>query len=166
MSLRKAMPLLARHEGMWEGYYRYYDARGEKIDEHKSRLICRIRDDAEYHQTNLYRWANGERDSRDFPAEIADNRLIFATEIDGWAAAVDLDEHQRTMMLHWTRVGEPDLYLYEMIQISDDNEARARVWHWFKKDRLLKRTLVDEVRVSTDWAAYENIDPAYADIRD
>ena len=166
MSLRKAMPLLARHEGVWEGYYRYYDARGEKIDEHKSRLICRIRDDAEYHQTNLYRWANGERDSRDFPAGIADNRLTFATDIDGWAAAVDLDEHQRTMMLHWTRVGEPDLYLYEMIQISDDNEARARVWHWFKNDRLLQRTLVDEVRVSTDWAAYENLDPEYADIRD
>ena len=166
MSLRKAMPLLARHEGVWEGYYRYYDARGEKIDEHKSRLICRIRDDAEYHQTNLYRWANGDRESRDFPADIADGRLMFATDIDGWAAAVDLDEHQRTMMLHWTRVGEPDLYLYEMIQISDDNEARARVWHWFKNDRLLKRTLVDEKRVSTDWAAYENLDPAYADIRD
>ena len=166
MSLRKEMPLLARHEGVWEGYYRYYDARGEKIDEHKSRLICRIRDDAEYHQTNLYRWANGQRESRDFPAKIAGNRLTFATEIDGWAAAVDLDEHRRTMMLHWTRVDEPDLYLYEMIQISDDNEARARVWHWFKNDRLLQRTLVDEVRVSTDWAAYENLDPGYADIRD
>lgn len=166
MSLRESMPLLARHEGVWEGYYRYYDARGNKIDEHKSRLICRIRDDREYHQTNLYRWVSGERDTRDFPATVRDGRLYFATDIDGWAAAVDLDEHQRTMMLHWTRVGEPDLYLYEMIQISDDGEARARVWHWFKSDRLLQRTLVDEMRVSTDWAAYENLDPGYADIRD
>jgi hypothetical protein len=166
MSLRKAMPLLARHEGVWEGYYRYYDAHGNKTDEHKSRLICRIRDDRDYHQTNLYRWADGRTDSRDFPAKISDNRLIFDTDIDGWAAAVGLDEHQRTMMLHWTRVDEPDLYLYEMIQISDDGVSRARVWHWFKNDRLLQRTLVDESRVSTDWAAYENLDPGYADIRD
>ena len=166
MSLRAAMPLLARHEGVWEGYYRYYNADGDKIDEHKSRLICRIREDREYHQTNLYRWSNGERDTRDFPAEIRNERLYFATDIDGWAAAVDLDEHKRTMMLHWTRVDEPDLYLYEMIQISDDGEARARVWHWFKNDRLLQRTLVDERRISTDWAAYEDLDPTYADIRD
>ena len=100
----------------------------------------------EYHQTNLYRWANGERRFAGFPS--GDSPTIdctFATEIDGWAAAVDLDEHQRTMMLHWTRVGEAgSCTLYEMIQISDDNETRARVWHWFKKDRLQKRTLVDE----------------------
>ena len=68
------------------------------------------------------------------------------------------------MMLHWTRVNEPDLYLYEMIQISDDGAARARVWHWFKSDRLFQRTLVDERRVSTDWAAYDNQDPTFEDI--
>ena len=164
MSLRKAMPLLARHEGVWEGYYRYYDSQGNKTDEHKSRLICRIRDDKEYHQTNLYRWADGKKETRDFPARIDDGRLWFATEISGWAAAIDLDEHKRTMMLQWTRVGEPDLYLYEMIQISDDGEARARVWHWFRNDRLWQRTLVDEMRVSTDWAGYEGLDPAYEDI--
>ena len=66
MSLRAAMPLLARNEGVWEGYYRYYDAAGNKIDEHKSRLLCRIRDDRDYHQTNLYRWADGARETRDF----------------------------------------------------------------------------------------------------
>ena len=40
--LRKEMPLLARHEGVWEGMYRYYDAQGDKIDEHHSKLICRF----------------------------------------------------------------------------------------------------------------------------
>jgi len=29
MSIRKNFPLLARHEGVWEGYYRYYDVAGE-----------------------------------------------------------------------------------------------------------------------------------------
>ncbi|MGN0862778.1 MAG: hypothetical protein ACI4N1_05595, partial [Stenotrophomonas koreensis] len=52
------MPILARHEGIWDGVYRYYDANGNKIDEHKSRLICRFTDDetAPYHQTNHYSW--------------------------------------------------------------------------------------------------------------
>jgi len=166
MSLRASLPYLARNEGVWEGYYRYYDAGGSKIDEHKSRLICRIRDDRDYHQTNVYRWADGKKEDRDFPATIAGTRLVFTSEITGWAEAVDLDEHNRTMMLHWTRNNEPDLYLYEMIQLSDDGEARARVWQWFKADRLLQRTLIDEVRISTDWAAYENLDPDYGDIRD
>lgn len=166
MSLRQAMPFLARNEGVWEGYYRYYNVSGNKVDEHKSRLICRIKDDRDYHQTNLYRWADGKRDTRDFPAKVDGSRLIFDTDIDGWAAAVDLDAFNRTMMLHWTRRNEPDLYLYEMIQLSDDGEARARVWQWFKNDRLMQRTLVDERRISTDWASYEHLDPEYSDIRD
>lgn len=164
MSLRASLPFLARNEGVWEGYYRYYDADGNKSDEHRSRLICRIIDDRDYHQTNVYRWADGRKETRDFPAGIEGERLIFTTEITGWAQAVDLDEHGRTMMLHWTRNGEPDLYLYEMIQLSDDGTARARVWQWFKADRLLQRTLIDERRVSTDWAAWEDVDPGYEDI--
>lgn len=40
--LRAHMPLLTRQEGVWEGVYRYYDADGNKIDEHRSRLICRV----------------------------------------------------------------------------------------------------------------------------
>ena len=101
MSLRNSMPLLARHEGVWEGWYRYYDTEGNKTDEHKSRLICRIIDDSAYHQTNLYRWADGRRDTRDFPAGIAADRLTFSTEIEGFAATVDLDENGRTMFLNW-----------------------------------------------------------------
>ncbi|MDX1517437.1 MAG: hypothetical protein R3288_11390 [Woeseiaceae bacterium] len=166
MSLRRNLPFLARNEGVWEGYYRYYDAAGNKIDEHKSRLLCRIIDDRDYHQTNLYRWADGRSDDRDFPATINGSRLEFDTAINGWAAAVDLDEHGRTMMLHWTRKADPGLYLYEMIQLSDDNQSRARVWQWFRNDRLEQRTLIDEVRVSDDWQAYEGIDPAWGDIRD
>ena len=44
--IKENMPLLARNEGVWEGWYRYYDAiAGKLIDEHRSRLICRIPED-------------------------------------------------------------------------------------------------------------------------
>jgi hypothetical protein len=164
--LRASLPYLARNEGVWEGYYRYFDAQGEKLDEHKSRLICRIKDDRDYHQTNLYRWSDGRKETREFPARITGERLEFDTEIDGWAAAVDLDEHGRTMLLHWTRKEDPGLYLYEMIQLSDDGTSRARVWQWFRNDRLLQRTLIDEVRVSDSWKEFDGVDPSWADIRD
>ena len=41
----------------------------------------------------------------------------------------------------------PDLYLYEMIQISPDNNHRARTWHWFKNNQIYQRTLIQEERV-------------------
>ena len=160
------MPLLARHEGVWDGYYRYFDISGNRIDEHKSRLLCRIDDDDQYHQTNYYFWADGRKDTRDFPAIIKEDRLVFHTEISGWAAEVPLDEHSRTIMLHWTRNNEPDLYLYEMIQISDCGQYRARVWQWFRHGRLFQRTLVDEQRTSADWRACDNREVDYADVAD
>ncbi len=62
------------------------------------------------------------------------------------------------------RKNEPDTYLYEMIQMSDDGLTRARTWQWFKNDRLFQRTLIDESRVSLDWSAYEGVDPLYDEI--
>ena len=130
--LKKILPLLARHEGVWEGTYRFYNVQGDQIDEHASRLICR------------------------FPAMVEDGRLKWDNEfINGWACDVALDDFNRTTMLNWTRTGEPDLYLYEMIQLSDDSLSRARVWQWFKADRLFQRTLVDETFVTKDWQSYE-----------
>ena len=164
MSLREKMPLLARHEGVWDGYYRYFDISGNRIDEHKSRLLCRMVGADDYHQTNYYFWEDGRKDTRDFPAVVKEDRLVFYTEISGWAAEVPLDEHNRTIMLHWTRNNEPDLYLYEMIQISDCGQYRARVWQWFRQGRLFQRTLVDEQRMSNDWQAYDGKDAEYADV--
>jgi hypothetical protein len=162
MSLKESMPLLSRHEGVWEGFYRYYDAAGNKTDEHKSRLICRFPNEHSYHQTNLYFWEDGKTEVRDFPTRIENQRIVFYTEIDGWAAEVPLDEFHRTVMLHWVRKTETDLYLYEMIQLSDCGKARARVWQWFKGDRLFQRTLIDERLLSRDWQAYEDATASYA----
>ena len=164
MSLRERMPLLARHEGVWDGYYRYFDNTGNKVDEHKSRIVCRMIGADDYHQTTYYFWSDGKKDIRDFPAVVEEDRLMFYTEITGWAAEVPLDENSRTIMLHWTRNNEPGLYLYEMIQISDCGQYRARVWQWFREGQLLKRTLVDEQRISKDWQAYDKMEAEYADV--
>jgi hypothetical protein len=157
LKLRETFPLLARHEGVWEGWYRHFDINGNQIDAHKSKLVCRIPDDKPniYHQTNHYTWENGEKDIRDFMGEAHEDKLVFDNDIiTGWAAEVTLDEHRRTMMLHWTRVGEPSTYLYEMIHLSDCGQFRSRVWQWLEGGKTLKRTLIDEQRTSNDWRGH------------
>ena len=47
------------------------------------------------------------------------------------------DDFDRSTCLNWTRRGEEDLYLYEMIQVSADRKHRARTWQWFRNDKLL-----------------------------
>jgi hypothetical protein len=159
MGIREEMPLLARHEGVWDGIYTYYNAAGEKIDEHKSRLLCRFKEDSDrpYHQTNWYTWDDGRTESRDFPATYHDKRVWWDNElIKGWAAEVGLDEKNRTVMLYWQRQGDPSLYLYEMIQMSDDGKKRCRTWHWIRDGQLETRTAIQEELVTRDWAGIEN----------
>jgi hypothetical protein len=157
-SLREAMPLLASNEGVWEGWYRYYDAAtGKLTDQHRSRLFCRMVDDGKhgYHQTNYYYWEDGRTEIRDFPAWYENGRIWWDNDlIKGWAAAMKPDDYDRSTCLNWTRHGEPGLYLYEMIQVSADRKHRARTWQWFKDDKCFQRTLIDEVFITPDWRSW------------
>jgi hypothetical protein len=152
--LKQAMPVLARHEGVWDGVYRHFDAAGVLVDEHASRLICRFPAGGPhpYHQTNRYRWPDGRREERDFPATWRDGRIWFDTElITGWAAELAVDDLRRSVVLYWQRRGDADLYLYEMIHLSDCGRYRSRVWQWLRNGRIERRTLIDEEKASDSW---------------
>lgn len=158
MGIREDMPLLAKHEGVWDGVYTYFNADNVKIDEHRSRLFCRFPDSgpSPYHQTNYYTWDDGRTDIRDFPAEYRDKRVWWDNElIKGWAAEVGLDEFSRTVMLYWERTGDPTLYLYEMIQLADTGVDRCRTWHWIRNGKLETRTAIQERLVTKDWRSLE-----------
>ncbi|MBX9731020.1 MAG: DUF3598 domain-containing protein [Sphingomonas sp.] len=159
MGIREDMPVLARHEGVWDGTYTYYNAAGVKIDEHTSRLFCRFLDDnaeTPYHQTNHYTWPDGRTEIRDFPAAYHDKRVWWDNDlIIGSAWEVGEDEHRRAVMLYWQRTGDPSLYLYEMIQIADHGKSRCRTWHWIRNGELETRTAIQETLVTRDWRALE-----------
>lgn len=158
MGIKEDMPILARHEGVWDGTYTYFNAANEKIDEHRSRLFCRFPDTGPhlYHQSNYYTWADGRTDFRDFPAEYRDKRVWWDNDlIKGWAAELDLDFMKRSVVLHWERTGDPSLYLYEMIQIADDGLNRCRTWHWIRNGLLETRTAIQETLVTKDWRSME-----------
>jgi hypothetical protein len=158
MSIRDEMPLLARHEGVWDGTYTYFNAANEKIDEHQSRLFCRFPEEGPhpYDQTNYYTWADGRTETREFPAEYHDKRVWWDNDlIKGWAAEVNLDQNARTVMLYWQRTGDPSLYLYEMINLADDGVNRCRTWHWIRNGMLETRTAIQEKLITRDWRSLE-----------
>jgi hypothetical protein len=145
--IREGMPVLARHEGEWEGEYIHVDTSNNVIDRHRSHLKCMFPASGPfaYHQVNTYTWPDGRREELQFPATYRDGQIFWDTErIVGRAWEID----PRTVVLTWTRKDSPGTYLYEMIQISEDNRNRGRTWHWFENDQLVKRTCIKERRIS------------------
>jgi hypothetical protein len=145
-NIREEMPVLARHEGDWIGTYTLVDIEGKILDKHESHLSCQFPDDGpySYYQINRYKWSNGKQEEHKFPGTYRDKTLWFDTErIEGKAWEVD----NSTVILWFSYKTVPAAYLYEMIQISPDNNHRARTWHWFKNDQIYQRTLIQEERV-------------------
>lgn len=144
--IRQGMPVLARHEGEWEGQYIHVDLDNKELDRHRSHLQCLFPTEGPfaYHQINTYTWDDGRREEIHFPAVYRDKRIWWDTErIVGGAWEID----PRTVVLTWTRKDLPGSYLYEQIQISEDNAHRGRTWHWFENDRMFKRTCINERRI-------------------
>jgi hypothetical protein len=144
--IREEMPVLVRHEGDWVGTYTVVDVEGKIIDKHESHLTCQFpEDDAySYYQINRYKWSNGKQEEHQFPGTYRDKVLWFNTErIDGKAWEVD----NATIILWFSYKTAPDMYLYEMINLSPCNNYRFRTWHWFKNHQLFQRTLIQEERL-------------------
>ncbi len=164
MGLKDDMPQFARHEGVWAGTYRHYNAAGTLVDEHQSRVICRFPEDGDdiakdavdYLQTAEFSWADGRTDVRTFPAEFRDGRLWWDNEMmRGWASEVPMDDNGRSTVLYWQYRNDPDLYVYEMIQLSDCGKKRTRTWQWIRNGDLELRTAIEEKLVTRDWRSVD-----------
>ncbi len=59
------------------------------------------------------------------------------------------------MTLYWHRTGDPSLYLYEQIQLSNDGKNRCQTWHWIRNGALETRTAIQETFVTKDWRAMD-----------
>lgn len=146
MTMKEKMPVLARHEGEWEGTYIHVDADANIIDKHASYLTCSFPSDgsSDYYQTNRYTWPDGKTELHQFPGTYRDSEVWFDNDrILGHCWEAD----DRTVILTWIYRMDPDNPLYEMIQISPDGNHRARTWHWYKNGEIIRRTLIKEKRV-------------------
>jgi hypothetical protein len=158
--LRSKLPVLARHEGVWEGVFRRYNPAGDKMTEFKSQLITRFFPDAQwpdiYHQTNRYTKDDGSVQVLETKGVFKDDRLHFESDrVKGWTIDDPTDPHKRQCLLFMEYTNDPGAYVYEMIQLSDDGRSRTRMTQFVKEGRTQMRTTIDEQKVSDDWAKYD-----------
>ncbi len=145
--LRTEMPLLVRHEGIWVGTYRHVAPDLTVLDQHDFRIAVEFPEDGscDYRQTSHYRWDDGRTDDIVFEASYRDKKLIWDYgRIKGELWAID----EATLYLWFTFTDQPDVRVYEMIQLSPDGRHRARTWHWLRQHALFQLTLVSERRES------------------
>jgi hypothetical protein len=73
-NIRLEMPVLARHEGEWEGTYTLVDKTGKVLDIYPSHLSCQFPENSpySYYQINLYTWADGKQEEHQFPGTYQD----------------------------------------------------------------------------------------------
>lgn len=149
MGIREGMPLLAKHEGYWEGEYTYLDPSGKVIDHHRSHLSCLFPDSGEfpYHQVNTYTWPDGRREVHEFPGTYDGyGRMNFDTErLKGVTWGLD----ENTIYLTWIYKEQgTDLRLFELIVLSDDGNNRCRTWQWVRNGKIEMRTIINETRTT------------------
>jgi hypothetical protein len=160
---RSTPPAVARHQGVYRGVFRRYDAAGKLTAEFPSEIIARVidRDGQQvFHQTNTYSPANAPRQVIDSHGEIRDGRIWFANErLEGWSMDIPGDATGRGAIIVMNYKDGSGTYVYEIVTRSADGKRRSRATQYFKNGVLERRTLIDEEKVTDDWRAYEAARP-------
>lgn len=151
------LAFISRHQGVWRGTFRRYDADGKLTAELPSEIITRViveGDEVRFHQTNRLRKPDGSEEVIDSHGDIRDGRVWFANpRVEGWSMPVAGDPNGRAGVLLLAFKDGSGLYMHEIVSLSDDARFRSRVAQYLKDGRLIRRTLIDEEKVSDDWAA-------------
>jgi hypothetical protein len=152
-----AMASVARLVGVWKGTFRRFDADGKLTAEFSSEIIARVKSEgniARYHQTNKYQLPDGKLQVIESIGEVRDGRIWFSNErVDGWSMEVADDPSRRMTILMMTM--KDGSYVHEVISLSSDGQKRSRATQFLKDGNVIRRTLIDEVKVTDDWARYE-----------
>ena len=103
--LKKRLPIICRHEGVWEGVYRRYDAAGKALGDHRSRVVIRLREDPQggaelLQQSNYYYHADGRTEVIETLGSFDGERLNFYSDrVDGWTMDDSTDPQRNTVIL-------------------------------------------------------------------
>lgn len=147
--VRAAMPVLARHEGVWRGTFRRIDTEGKIVETFPTEITIRFPRTGpfQYEQVNRYTPAGKPEVVIKTQGTFDGERIRFENpRVRGWAADDQGDPKKRGVTLFIETPADRG-YMYEAIVLSDDGKRRYRVAQFFAADgTLLRRTLVDEVK--------------------
>lgn len=144
----RTLILLQRHAGVWEGRYTHVappDWRVVGAQAYRIEVEVFEASPIAYRQTSHYRHADDRTETLRYEGVLrpTDDRVVFDDgRIRGECWAIETD----TLYMWFTYAAAPTHRITEMIQLSRDGQHRARTWHWFESERLVKLTLVDERR--------------------
>ncbi len=151
--LRRRIPLTAKMEGVWEGVFRRVDLEGEIIETLPSRITVRLLPDGEaydYHQINLLNPDSDEEQRIESHGKWDVDRLRFFNErLEGWAKAVAADEAGQTSVFLMEFKDGSGLTVSEVVSFRPgDPDARMRATQYMRDGQVVRRTLIDEIKVS------------------
>ncbi len=156
---RKSMPHIAQQQGVWRGVFRRYDADGRLTAEFPSEITMRVMPKdgrLMYHQTNRYLPAGEPEEVLESYGEVRDGRVYFGNaRLDAWKMDVPDDPSGRSAVILMQYKDGSGLYVHEIVSVSADGRHRARATQYLKDGRIVRRTLIDEDKVTDDWAAYD-----------
>lgn len=149
--LKKLMPPILHHSGVWQGEYQHLDIQGNIIDQHASQVECVFPDtvsdpnDPVYIQRNEFTWEDGRKHKIEFSGVMKGDRIWWDTETFsgyGWQASPAI------FLLELERKDVVGASFLEAIVMGSSLTNRARTWHWFKGGTCYQRTLCNENLVS------------------
>lgn len=164
VAFRRVLPVMSKQEGVWEGFYRRYDADGKLMTTHRSRVVFRLLPNIPgpeiYSQTNIYRFADGRSQVIESTGTFDGVQLNFGSDrgVKGWARDDATDPHGRICLMYMDVTADtPQLRAgttcYEMVQLSDCGRFRMRATQYAYQGQTVMRTMIDETFVTRDWAS-------------
>lgn len=139
--------------GVWEGTFRRVDAEGNTIETRPSRIEYRFLDDGESHdfaQVNILDPGLESEERIESVGKWDVDRLRFTNaRLDGFAIELPTDTDDRHSVFLMQFKGDSGLTVSEIITVAPgDPDRRMRATQYIQNGRVIRRTLIDEIRVS------------------
>lgn len=150
-------PALARQEGVWKGSWRSIGPAGAPLESFEAIVIVRFMEQEGkviYHQSNHYPNRGGSPQTIESYGEVEGDRIRFANvRAEGWSRSLPDDPTgQGSVLMIRFKDGT---FLYEIITNSHDGHYRQRSAQFIRDGRVLRRTLIDEEKITADWQGYQ-----------
>ena len=150
-------PALARQQGVWKGIWRSYGPDGTLRESFDAVLISRfIATDGKliFQQTNHYPNRGDSPQTIESSGEVRDGRICFSNpRLKGWSQPLADDPTGRSsvLMIHFNDGSS----LQEIVTNSEDGLRRHRSAQVIKDGHIVRRTLIDEEKITDDWQSYQ-----------
>ena len=156
---RRAAPHIAKQAGVWRGIFSRLEADGRLAAEFPSETIMRIVPGEArllYHQTNIYRPVEKPPETLETFGEIRDGKIHFWTSrLDALKMVEPGDSTGRCTVLLMDYEDGSGMYMHQIVSLSDDGRYRSRTAQYLVRGKILRRTLIDEEKITDDWRAYD-----------